>query len=260
MSKNINAEVSVATDRYYYGESISNNTACERALEKAKIAALEKVVGSSMSSFQGENCSEINNKTECMFFQDTIAYLGEGFIKNFKFKEFRNKLDKDVGSKYCEVEVTANIFKSIGKPDANFNLNTRIEPRNIFIDGSDKFLIKGIVTKPSFIQIFIWYPYENNKNYVCATSHFSNYENMVETITFPPKGQKVILRFPESLKQESVAEYAVIIATKNKLKIPCLIDKKTQNKMIERERLLNILNKIDRHKWTKQMLAYKIIK
>jgi len=258
--KYVNAEVSIASDKYYYGPSISDNTACERALEKAKISALEKVVGTSLSSFQGENCSEINDKTECMFFEDTIAFIGEGFIKNFTFKEFRNKKDENLGNEYCEVEVTANILEAKGKADANFNINTRIEPRNIFIDGSKKFSIQGIVTKPSFIQIFIWYPYENSKNYVCASSYFPNYKDLIEKIVFPPEGQKVILRFPDFIKQDTIAEYVLIIATKDKLKIPCLTDKKTQNKIIEREKLLNILNKLEINKWAKQMLVYKIVK
>ena len=195
-----------------------------------------------------------------MFFEDTIDQIGEGFIQNFTFKEFRNKKDEKLGNEYCEVEVTANILKSKGKADANFNINTRIEPRNIFIDGSEKFSIQGIVTKPSFVQIFVWYPYEDSKNYECASSYFPNFEDSVERIIFPPKGQKVSLRFPKFLKQETVAEYVLIIATKDKLKIPCLKDKKTQSRTIEREKLLNILNKLERNKWAKQMLVYKIMK
>ena len=57
-----------------------------------------------------------------------------------------------------------------------------------------------------------------------------------------------------------MAEYVLIIATKNKLKVPCLKDNESNDILIEREKLLNILNKLDRQKWTKQMLVYKIIK
>jgi hypothetical protein len=261
--KNINAEVSevsIATDRYYYSESISNDTACERALEKAKISALEKVVGSTLTSFSGENCTDIKNKTECTFFEDTIAYMGEGFIKNFTFKEFRNQKDEDVGSNYCEVEIAANVSKSVGKVDTNFNLNAKIEPNNTFIDGSMNFSIKGVITKLSYINIFLWFPYENNKQYLCASSYYKQYDNPVEKIKFPPMGKKVLLRFPEFLNKKSVAEYVLMIATKDKVSVPCLLDNKTKHKMIEREKLLNIINKIDRDKWTKQMLVYKIIK
>ena len=52
----------------------------------------------------------------------------------------------------------------------------------------------------------------------------------------------------------------LIIATKNKLNVPCLEDKKSKDILIEREKLLEILNKLDRQKWTKQMLVYKIVK
>ncbi len=253
--------MSVATDRYYYSESISNDTACERALEKAKIAALEKVVGSTLTSITSENCTEIKNKPECMFFEDTIAQIGEGFIKSFTFKEFRNKRDENVDANYCEVKVTADVSKSIGKADPNFNLNAKIEPNNIFIDGSENFSIKGVVTKPAYIQIFIWFPYENNKQYLCASKYFNTkYDNLNKNITFPPKGQKVTLNFPTFLNKDSVAEYALIIATKNKLNVPCLKDEKSNDILIEREKLLNILNKLDRQVWTKQLLVYKVLK
>ena len=196
-----------------------------------------------------------------MFFEDTIAQIGEGFIKSFTSKEFRNKKDENVDANYCEVKVTADVSKSIGKADPNFNLNAKIEPNNFFIDGSENFSIKGIVTQPSYIQIFIWFPYENNKQYLCASTYYKKkYDNLDKKIIFPPKGQKVRLKFPTFLNKDSVAEYVLIIATKNKLNVPCLKDNESNDILIEREKLLNILNKLDRQKWTKQMLVYKIIK
>ena len=78
---------------YYYGPNISDNQACEYAKENAKNNALRKVVEESVITSTRENCSDVNDKKECAFFEDTWSFLGEGFLKG---SSFANKIvDKD---------------------------------------------------------------------------------------------------------------------------------------------------------------------
>ena len=247
----------MAIEKYYYGPNLAENTACDRALEKARIAALKKVVGSQIQDFKSQECKNINDKRECSFFESTIAYMGEGFIRDFTFVE--NRGNDEVGD-FCEVKLTANVSTPNGKPDSNFNLNAKIEPDNVFENESKDFLLKGIVSPKSYIHMFNWYPSEDNKNYLCITKYYKNeFARPLKNFKFPPSGQ-ITLSFPKFLKQDSVAEYVLIIATKEKLNIPCITDENTKSILIERKKLLEIINNLDRRTWTKHMLAYKIIR
>ena len=253
----IYAEQSTTIERYHYGPDMAPNTACERALEKAKIAALKRVVGSQIQDFKSQECKNIDDKRECSLFESTIAYMGEGFVKDFTSTENRGN---DGKNDFCEVKLTANVSRPNGKPDPNFNLNAKIEPDNVFEDGSKDFLLKGIVSQKSYIHMFNWYPSEDNKNYLCISEYFKNeYSMPITNIKFPPSGQ-ITLSFPKSLERDYVSEYVVIIATKEKLNIPCITDTKTNSITIERKKLLEIINNLDRRTWTKHMLAYKIIR
>lgn len=108
--------------------------------------------------------------------------------------------------------------------------------------------------------MFNWYPSEDNKNYLCMTEYpQQKYNKPVKKFIFPREAE-IKLKFPEFLKQDSVAEYVLIIATKEKLNIPCIVDENTKSILIERKKLLEIINNLDRRTWTKHMLAYKIIR
>ena len=150
--------------------------------------------------------------------------MGEGFIRDVTSTEIRGS--DEIGD-FCEVKLTANVSRPNGKPDPNFNLNAKIEPDNVFEDGSKDFLLKGIVSKKSYIHMFNWFPSEDNKNYLCISEYFKDeYSKPLLNFKFPPNGQ-VTLAFPKFLKQDFVSEYVVIIATKERFNMPCIKDTKT---------------------------------
>ena len=92
---------------YYYGPNISDNQACEYAKENAKNNALRKVVEESVITSTRENCSDVNDKKECSFFEDTWSFLGEGFLKGSSFTN-RN-VNKDDLEEYFDLEVEEQI-------------------------------------------------------------------------------------------------------------------------------------------------------
>ena len=139
----------MAIEKYYYGPNLAENTACDRALEKAKIAALKKVVGSQIQDFKSQECKNINDKRDVVFRINNRLY-GRRIYSRFH----ENRGNDEVGD-FCEVKLTANVSTPNGKPDSNFNLNAKIEPDNVFENESKDFLLKGIVSPKSYITCLI---------------------------------------------------------------------------------------------------------
>ena len=65
LSFSVSAEVVVTIGEYSYGGELSRNEGCALAKEKAKLKALEKVLGQKISSEEIESCSEVDGKTDC---------------------------------------------------------------------------------------------------------------------------------------------------------------------------------------------------
>ena len=59
------AEVVTGIGSYTHTGDISTNEGCKLAKEKAKLNALEKVLGQTISSEELEKCSEIDGKSNC---------------------------------------------------------------------------------------------------------------------------------------------------------------------------------------------------
>ena len=59
------AEVVVTEGTYTFLSNISEDEACSLAKEDAKLKAIEKVLGQTISSDEMENCSEVDGKTSC---------------------------------------------------------------------------------------------------------------------------------------------------------------------------------------------------
>ena len=95
------AEIVTAKGEYSYLGDISRNEGCKLATEKAKLKALEKVLGQTISSEELEKCSTVDGKTNCERNQFFLSSFG-GVITNLKEinkTETSKKLDKNK-SKY----------------------------------------------------------------------------------------------------------------------------------------------------------------
>ena len=241
---------------YYYGPNISDNQACEYAKENAKNNALRKVVEESVITSTRENCSDVNDKKECSFFEDTWSFLGEGFLKGSSFTN-RNVNKDDLG-KFCRINLKTDVIKPSTQSDPSFNLNAFLKPSKVFRDGSTNFKIEGEVSQKSFIHILGWYPQEDKNNYHCLTGYFNKYKTATKNIEFPPSGRQVKLKFPTSTNLDVVNQYLILVALKENISLPCFQQDKSIK--IKKEKLFNFLSGIDRDKWTKEMLIFKIIK
>ena len=246
-----------ATGEYYYSSFNTNKTdACKFAKEQAKINALKKEIREALIMSTRENCSDVDDKKECSFFEDTWSYLGEGYIIDPKFSE--PNYGKDDLGEYCRVNLTTDIIKPSIKYDPSFNLNAFLKPSKVFRDGSTDFKIEGEVSQKSYIHILGWYPQEDKNNYHCLTEYFNKYKIPIKNIEFPPSGRQVKLEFPSNTNLDVVNQYLILVALKENISFPCFQQDKSIK--INKEKLFNFLSGIDRDKWTKEMLIFKIIK
>ncbi len=246
-----------ADGKYYYSSFVTTKTdACKSAKEQAKINALKKEIRETLILSTRENCSEVDDKKECYFFEDTWSYLGEGYIIDPKFSE--PNYGKDDYGEYCRVNLTTNIIKPGIKYDPSYNLNAFLKPSKVFRDKSTNFKIEGEVSLKSYIHILGWYPQEDKNNYHCLTAYFDNYKIPTKNIEFPPSGRQVKLKFPSNTNLDVVNQYLILVALKENISLPCF--QRDKSIKIKKEKLFNFLTGIDRDKWTKEMLIFKMIK
>ena len=88
--------VTAKGDHRYFGDT-SDDDACEHALRRAKLKALEKVLGQTISSEELEKCSTVDGKTNCernqFFLSSFLKFLAGSHpmvLKFFCLKYFNN--------------------------------------------------------------------------------------------------------------------------------------------------------------------------
>ena len=214
------AEVAITEGSYVYSGNISENEACSLAKERAKLKALEKVIGQKISSEEMENCSEVDGKTSCernqfflSSFNGEITQLKE-LKKNIEIIKIENS---DEQSYICKIKIQAEVTKTIQTLDKSFDFNVKLNEKN-FKDG-DELRIDLILNKPVYLTVFQILPYEtkdyqvhkifpnslDNKNYLSDKS-----------VTLPKKAKYEIF-FPNNLNKRSVDEYLFFIASEKNI-------------------------------------------
>ena len=106
------AKVVTAKGKYMHSGEISTNEGCELAKEKAKLKALEKELGQTISSEELEKCSQIDGKSNCernQFFLSSFNGDITG-LKELDRKKTTETLDNGEIIYYCEIEIKDGEF------------------------------------------------------------------------------------------------------------------------------------------------------
>ena len=100
------AEVVVTEGTYTYTGEISKNEACSLAKERAKLKALEKVLGQTISSDEMENCSEVDGEYNCERNKFSLFQLNGDLTDS---KIIKKNYDKEIGTEilFCEITIEA---------------------------------------------------------------------------------------------------------------------------------------------------------
>ena len=216
------AEVVVTEGSYTYTGEISKNDACSLAKERAKLKALEKVLGQTISSDEMENCSEVDGKTSCERNQFFLSSFN-GDITGLQ------QLDKEVTTEkissgeevsICKIKIRSNVKKTTNILDSSFDFNVKLNEKN-FRDG-EELKIDIELNKPIYLTVFQWLPYEKKDFQVHKV--FPNElekDNYLKDRSFQlPQNAKYEIYFPNSSQKNSVDEYLVFIASKENINWP----------------------------------------
>jgi len=214
------AEVVVTEGTYTYTGEISKNDACELAKERAKLKALEKVLGQTISSDEMENCSEVDGKTSCernQFFLSSFNGDITG-IKELNKEITTEKISSGEEISICKIKIRSNVKKSTNNLDASFDFNVKLNQK-IFRDG-EQLKIDIELNKPFYLTVFQVLPYEK-KNYQVYKLFPNDLEpnNYLKDNSFKlPQNAKYQIEFPNVSNKNSIDEYLVFVATEKDIK------------------------------------------
>mgnify|MGYP001176460620 CR=1 FL=1 len=214
------AEVVETEAKYRYLGNVSEDDACNLAKERAKLKALEKVLGQTISSDEMESCSEVDGKTSCERNQFFLSSFN-GDITGIKL------IDKEVttektssGEKFsiCKIKIKANVKKSTTTLDASFDFNVKLNQKN-FRDG-EELKIDIELNEPFYLTVFQVLPYEKKDYQVYKL--FPNeleQDNFIKDKSFNlPQNAKYEIYFPNVSNKNSVDEYLVFVASEKDIK------------------------------------------
>ncbi len=230
LSKNI-----TLSETYYYGKNMSENKACEIALNNAKEKAVN-YLGETITSNTIMQCKESNTEESCKQFSNIWTETA-GVIKSYTNKREAG-YDDSLSSYFCRQVLNAEIVRT-KKPDPNFDFDVKLN-KNVFqIDNDDinnknnlytskdNLEIKIFPLSKMYFYIFYYAPLGSNNLYnEKITRLFPNAdctENYIKSdIIIPNSLCKILFKLTYSkdafVIENNKQEFLLLIATKNQIK------------------------------------------
>ena len=159
------AETVTVTGTHTYSENVSTKDGCDWARKDAFIKAKEQALGGKkFRSEETEMCNEVDGKTSCV---RNKLFLSESIGEITDYDEIKKETDEInlEGSNeefyICKITIKANVEKLSETLDSSYDFNISFNRLN-FREGENlKIDIK--LSKPIYLNIFQWVPYENKK-------------------------------------------------------------------------------------------------
>ena len=243
-SEKASAEWARGVGEYAYGPDIAENIACQNAEKRAIRNAIQAVAGERIKDEDLLICQEQHDTANCKLNKMTLS-ITDGVVRGIKEKTRQIFIDKD-GLKRCTITLYADIIVALGEPDPSFDLAISLNQRT-FREG-DALTISVDVTKPMFINVLQWLPYEEKRPQVSRLfpNDFDPEKRFENQGQIPTAGRNYTLQvqFPKSLKKNiSYAdEYLIVVGTRK----PMLFKKRLS--LLEfNERLVEIPRSERRH-------------
>ena len=213
------AEVVETEGSYTYAGDISRNEGCSLAKERAKLKALEKVLGQTISSEEMENCSEVDGKTNCERNQFFLSSFNGDLtsIRQLKRDIQTERLSNGEEIYICKIKIRAKVTKTTKTLDSSFDFNVKLNEKN-FRDG-EELKIDIELNKPFYLTVFQILPYEK-KDYQVYKLFPTELEqdNFLNGNSFSlPQNAKYQIYFPNVSNKNSVDEYLVFIASQKNI-------------------------------------------
>lgn len=201
-----------------FGPDISENEACDYAMQRARKDAIRKVTGEKLTGEDLMVCQEQKDDASCTLNRLTWSTT-DGVIRGIRNKH-RQIAKTPTGHQTCVVTLEANVGVAEGKPDPGFNMTMKLNQRTFLNNQTLK--ISVTPTQPMYLTVFQWLPYEKAERQV--TRIFPN-EFDPGTLfkgkgTIPTKANQskydLLVGFPSGLKKQKklVDEYLMLVGTR----------------------------------------------
>ena len=202
----------------HFGDEISQKEACLRAEKKAKENAIKNALGLKVSLEETQKCKEVDGVYDCEQNQVSVLSLNGEIIESSILKK-KEGVREDGGEKiyFCEIEIQANVEAAFKKDD-NFQFEVKLN-RNTFKEG-ERLEIDIISGQEMYLNIFQWFPYEKTNKVVQLFPNNKEKNNNIKSKNFglPTSGLSYFLEFPKNIKEKTIDEHLIFIATKDKIK------------------------------------------
>ena len=217
------AEAVNAKGEYLYGPDTSETDACQLAKERAKVNALSKVFGESISMEEQMSCREVRGgKPDYGCELNRVSWSSiEGDIRSIT--DFRKVIELRAGEKACIVTLTADVVLPDRKPDSSFDLKATLNEK-VYRTG-DVLTISLEPTVPMHIAIFNWVPYLDRDTVTQMFPNSMDLDSYITKKTYIPTENKspaydFTMTWLESLPKNKtfVDEYLIVIGTKKPIK------------------------------------------
>ena len=205
------AEIVTATGTHKHTGNFSPNESCSIALEKAKLDAMRKVLGESISSEVFSSCSEVDGELNCERNQFSLLKL-RGDIVDLKTDEPVHDNNEDAGVFICKQTIEANVLPIRQNTDPSFQFDVKLNERTF--RSNETMEIKINTSKKMYITIFQWLPYGGTK-YNKITKIFPNekFNKNTNNLVLDNISLKYGTYFPDEIDNKIVDEHLIFVAS-----------------------------------------------
>jgi hypothetical protein len=176
---------------YNFGPETSENVACERAEQRAKLDAVRSVIGENLFAQEFSQCRTSKDELVCAHDQSVYSTT-DSFIRSVK--RVKKYVDQHSYSKTCSVEVKVAV--SADKP----RVDAFVEGRFLYKHG-DNMIYRVKTNEPT--KVFVFHT-EGNKATMMWPAYYGVNNKVANELIFPTQGYKITAlaskaKLPESL-------------------------------------------------------------
>ncbi len=163
---------------YHFGPETSENEACMRAEQRAKLEAVRNVIGETLFAEEFSRCSDSKGQITCAYDQSVYSTT-DAFIRSTK--RVKRYVDQHSGSKTCSIEITAKVSTDRPKYDAY------VEGKFLYKHGEN--MVYRVKTNEP-VKVFVFHT-EGNKATMMWPAFYGTNNKVANELVFPTQGYKI---------------------------------------------------------------------
>lgn len=203
---------------YLFGPETAEKTACDIALERARIDAIQKIHGEFIRSDQTLSCREVSDdqmdNPQCQANRMLWSQIG-GELRATRV--IGTEVIHVLGARSCRVRVVADVAAKRVEPPPDFDIGVALS-QNAYRPG-EKLQIELMPTQVMHVAIFNWLPYAPEERQVIRiypNSH--DLHGLISSRTvIPGPGYSLMLDVPDvrPVGRSFIDEYLLIVISKD---------------------------------------------